>query len=141
MSGRTRKTVEDSSQTDHLNIMSIKKKLRINSAIVTKADKGNTLVIIDNNSYIGKVERFIQENDIATLDKDPTNDFAKEINKTLNSCNTFFKNETSRRFLKPMNPHVPRLNGQPKIHKQDIPIRPVVDYTSALGSRRFSKSL
>ena len=39
------------------NIKSIKQKLNDNDAFITKADKGNTLVILNNSEYINKVKK------------------------------------------------------------------------------------
>lgn len=139
LNGRVKNIPEDSLQKDHRNIVSIKRKLRLNNAIVTKADKGNTIVVINNDDYISKVTKFIQDNNIELMDKDPTSDFTKKINSAINSCQSLFKSESTRRFLKPMKPRAPTLNGLPKIHKREIPIRPVVNCRTAPGFKVAQK--
>ena len=123
--------VQDTFRRDYINIKGIKEKLQKNNAIIIKADKGNTAVIINNDSHIHKVEEFIANNNISVLDRDPTLNFTKEANLAINSCNSLLKNDAAKRSLKQMNPRAPVLNGLPKIHKENIPIRPVVDYTTA----------
>ena len=50
-------------QASELNIIkSIKEKLRNNKAIITKADKGNSIVVSYLNNYEEKVTEFIQKN-------------------------------------------------------------------------------
>ena len=50
----------------------IKTKLIENNALITKADIGKTLVIMDSESYTMKVNDFISNNNIITLKFDPT---------------------------------------------------------------------
>jgi hypothetical protein len=55
-----------------------------NNAIITKADKGNCIVILCQNDYHAKVTDFLENNnfDIETID--PTNTFQKEIRNSIN---------------------------------------------------------
>ena len=120
-------------EQDRRSIESIRRKLISNNAMITKADKGNTVVIIDKDVYTEKVEKFIEENNITLLKKDPTLKYVKDINRTINESNFLFKHQTSQNFFKPIKAKAPQLNGLPKIHKNDMPIHPVVDYMSAPG--------
>lgn len=126
---------------DHKIPVNIRNTLRLNNAMVTKADKGNTVVVMSNDVYVQKVEQFINDNDINRLDNDPTTKFAKEINNTINTCNALFKRNGQRRLLQLIKPHAPRLNDLPKIHKENMPIRPSVDYTSAPGYKVAKKTV
>ena len=49
-----------------------KEKLQSNNAIITKADKGNSTVILYNKDYHNKVQDFIDNNNFTILKKDPT---------------------------------------------------------------------
>lgn len=124
---------------DRKNLLSIKEKLNSNNAFVTKADKGNTVVVMYKDEYDIKVRQFLEDNNIIPLEKDPTPDFAKQINKTINESNSLLKSEISKRCLKPIKPRAPIFHGLPKIHKAGVPVRPVVDYTSAPGYRLAQK--
>ena len=53
-------------------LINLKKKLTDNHALVTKADKGNTVVIMDTNTYNEKIQDFIADNNIVRLTSDPT---------------------------------------------------------------------
>lgn len=125
--------------TDRRNILSIRRKLLSNNALATKADKGNTIVVMHNNEYVCKVEQFLKDNDIKPLNEDPTLRFTRDINSAINRSNALLTSEISKRFLKPMKPRAPVLRGLPKIHKEQMPIRPVVDYTTAPAYRVAKK--
>lgn len=51
----------------------LKQKINQNQLIVTKADKGNTLVIIHNENYYKKIEEFIANNNFEKLPQHITN--------------------------------------------------------------------
>jgi len=61
----------------------LNKKLTTENAIVTQADKGKTIVIIDSKEYAENVQSFLTTNNFNTLTKDPTNKFQEQINKTI----------------------------------------------------------
>jgi hypothetical protein len=65
---------------------SLKNKLLDNKAMITKADKGNSIVVVDQDAYQEKVLRFIKENNFTNLINDPTNKFQKEIREVVNDC-------------------------------------------------------
>jgi len=56
--------------------------------------------------------------------------FQKEVTHTLNLCKILIHLESKWKYTN-MNPQTPRLKGLIKIHKDDMPIRPVVDYSQA----------
>jgi hypothetical protein len=113
-------------------LVKLKKKLSDNHALVTKADKGNTVVIIDVNTYNEKIQDFIIANNIVKLVSDPTKHYIKSLNQCINRCTHLF-DERTRRSLKPINAKAPVLTGLPKLHKENIPIRPLVNFTTAPG--------
>ncbi|KAI5642939.1 reverse transcriptase (RNA-dependent DNA polymerase) domain-containing protein [Phthorimaea operculella] len=115
--------------TDIKTIKSIKKKIEQNDLVITKADKGNTVVVTSQQEYNEKVNQFLSGDTFVTLNKDPTAKYNKAVNDTILSANSIFSERD--RYLKPMNPSIPRLHGYYKLHKEDAPIRPVVSYTGA----------
>lgn len=115
---------------EQLSIKSIKEKLESNQAILCKADKGTTTVIMYKTDYITKVNNFIQNNGIIELMKDPTSNYQRKIRKLINSSKTLFTDDDIR-HLNVMNPVAPILRGLPKVHKEGIPVRPLVNYTTA----------
>jgi len=61
------------------------------------------------------------------LPKDPTGICQKQIQQVLQKCNVLFDKHKIT-YLLQINPSPPKLNAQLKIHKDDIPIYPVVNY-------------
>ena len=62
------------------NLKQIKIILEQNNLRITKADKGRTMIIIHTDTLKQKIYSFIQENQIMSLDKDPTELFENIFN-------------------------------------------------------------
>ena len=96
--------------------------------LITNADKGGAVVILDTEKYIKEAER--QLNDIKNykmLNTDPTLTYTKLINAAI----ARFKNENIipeniSKGLIANSPRIPKFYMLPKIHKKDNPGRPVV---------------
>lgn len=101
-----------------------------NDLRISKADKGNSIVVLDNSDYINKVNDVLNDNNFKLLKNDPTAMFSKNVNTLIQNSNLLFKDD-EKRYLRIMNPQSPRLYGLPKLHKPSIPIRPVVSFTNA----------
>ena len=110
----------------------IKSTITNSNVIITKADKGNTTVLMDRSDYNNKIYDFIEHNNITELKKDPTIKYIASVKSALRTSETLFSNPTK---ILPPNPQTPRLYGLPKIHKPHIPIRPVVSYTHSITHR------
>jgi predicted ribonuclease toxin of YeeF-YezG toxin-antitoxin module len=68
-------------------IKGIKKKLTVENAVVTQADKGKTTVIINHNKYSKKVNDFISANNFKIMTRNPTEKLQKLIHKVMQECN------------------------------------------------------
>lgn len=108
----------------------VKNKLADHDALLLKADKGNSIVVMSKRDYIDKVNTFISDNNIVQIDNDPTSTFAKQINKVINNSTTLLSPNVIK-YVKVTCPSAPTLRGLPKIHKDGVPIRPLVNYTSS----------
>ena len=67
-------------------VHSIKKKLREQDTVITKADKGNTVVlllILPTQQYETKLQDFIQNNDFHIQATDPTKTFQTQVRTTI----------------------------------------------------------
>lgn len=114
------------------NLTNLRKKIVDNNLIVSKADKGNCIVIMDKILYLDKVEDFLSSDDFSSITTNPTPSFFIYLKKILSITNdtlNFLNSDKSK--LYPMNPQTPLLYGLPKIHKANIPIRPVVSYSNS----------
>ena len=108
----------------------VKTKIDANDLTISKADKGNTLTIMTRTHYQSKMEEMINSDEFVKLKSDPTNAFHRSINKEINNYTNIFPNNNPQN-LKIMNPVAPVLYGMPKLHKEGIPMRPVVSYINA----------
>jgi hypothetical protein len=120
-------------------INKLKEKLENNEAMITKADKGNSIVIIYQNNYQENVLHFINDNNFTNMTNDPTQNFQKEIRKTINDCPQLIKKNEKWKYIN-LNPRAPTMSGLLKLHKPDSPIRPVVNWTQA-PAYKFAKLL
>jgi hypothetical protein len=98
--------------------------------MLTKADKGKTVVIIDKNIYIQKVENFLTDDNFMQLTQDPTDKYQNQIQQTIQKCNTLIDKQ-QKKYLTQIKPQPPKLNAHIKIHKNNEPIRPVVNNINA----------
>ena len=104
----------------------IRNLLQQNNLTMVKADKSKAIVIIDKISLEEKIRCFLQENKITQLSKDPTDKYHKQIQQMIKSCNTLIDRHTQK-YLTNIKPIAPRLRVCLKTHKEEIPIRPVVN--------------
>ena len=95
--------------------------------IITKAEKGGAVVIVDVKDYIKQAERHINNTkNYRKLQEDPT---ATNMKFVKNTIERFKKqkliNEKVADDLKRNDPKTPKLYLRPKIHKEGNPDRPV----------------
>jgi DNA-binding transcriptional MerR regulator len=114
------------------NINQIKKILQHNNLTVAKANKNKAIVIMDKEVLRQKIDTFIQENNIMMLSKDPTESYQKLLQKTMQKCEDLVEKNTCK-YLLNIKPTAPRINAYIKTHKENKPVRPVIDNTQALS--------
>ncbi|XP_036347364.1 uncharacterized protein LOC118756725, partial [Rhagoletis pomonella] len=120
-------------------IKGLKQKLKNNNVITTKADKGNTTVLMNRDEYIQKTEQLIKETRCRKLAKDPTEEYQATIKETIKKATKIIK-PNQIHTLTIMNPSAPPMNALPKIHKLGTPMRPIINHRSA-PSYKLSKHL
>jgi len=98
--------------------------------MITRADKGNSIVILPIPHYESKIQDFIDNNDFQDDTQDPTTVFQKQIRLTIRNSTTLIPKEQRWKYTN-MNPSAPSIKGLIKIHKPDQPIRPVVNWRNA----------
>ena len=97
--------------------------------IITNADKGGTVIIMDTDSYIKEAnEQLSDKTSYKQLTQDPTSQRNRMVNQIIES----FKNEKllpkkTVDGLKICNPKTTRFYIAPKIHKANDPGRPVIN--------------
>jgi len=89
--------------------------------MISKADKGNSIVILYLEDYHRKVQNFIDNNNFVALKKDPTKKFHNKVGIAIKSCQSILPKNSNKKLTN-MNPTAPNICGLPKIHKADCPI-------------------
>ena len=104
------------------------KSLRQDKTIhVLRADKGNATVIMDKSEYDRKVADILHSDCYRELRKDPTPSVERKLqHKLLSLQRSGNIPQPLYRQLRPSHSKCPRFFGQPKIHKVDVPLRPIV---------------
>ena len=101
--------------------------------MISKADKGNTTVVMDKTDYDKRLLTMLEDNTTyQKLQKDPTPNTEKTVNKFVSQLvadNKITKIQSYR--LKSSNGRAPVLYGLPKLHKENTPLRPIVSFTGS----------
>jgi hypothetical protein len=117
-------------QNEYKIINQIKRKLSDAKAIITKADKGNSTIIIYETDCNPKIQSFITNNNFTQLTHDVTNKLQRNIRTAFNYCKDITQSNKKWKYVN-LNPAAPNIRGLIKIHKREAPIRPVVNWMNA----------
>ena len=98
--------------------------------MISKSDKGNSIVIIYLNDCTHKLQEFIDTNNFHVTKSDPTNRFQTKIGDTLKRSKTLIQQPQEWRYIN-LNPSAPTIRGLIKVHKPNHPIRPIVNWRNA----------
>jgi hypothetical protein len=98
--------------------------------LISKADKGNSTVIVYQNEYHRKFNNFISNNNFRSANNDTTQKFQKDLRNSKNNCQLIIHKDERWKYIN-LNPIPPMIRGLTKIHKEDSPIRPVVNWKNA----------
>jgi len=99
-----------------------------------KADKSKAIVLIQIEDLKKKFKQFILDNDIQQVRKDPTGKYQKMIQQAIKK-NTLIFERQQHKYLTNIKPAPPQLNIHIKTHKQNQPIRPVINNTQAPANK------
>ena len=103
-----------------------------NTIVMLQADKGNATVVMDTVQYESKIDEVLSDGNYSILDKDPTGKLERRLSKTLLQLEKLGELPTElRKRLTPAQSYALQLYGVPKIHKEGVPLRPIV---STIGS-------
>jgi len=97
------------------------------SNMILPADKGRASVVLNTDTYHDKMKTLIETGPYQLLNKDPTDRLSRKLTeKHLSLKRSGHLSETVYNKIKPRHKQPPRMYGQPKIHKLEIPLRPTV---------------
>jgi hypothetical protein len=99
--------------------------LRNNDSItILPSDKGNATVILSSTDYKSKIGSLLDDHVCKKLLCDPTSKIEKQTASLIKGS------DLPKEIKKKLIPHAaipPRLYGLPKIHKEGVPLRPIVN--------------
>jgi hypothetical protein len=105
------------------------KTLKSNTELtILKADKGNATVVLNTTDYKQKIYALLEDPAYRRLTKDPTNSTERKTSLLLKRSTL---TEDIRKQLRPSGSRPPRFYGLPKIHKEGVPLRPIVSNIGA----------
>ena len=105
--------------------LQLRKRLKQQNLALMKADKGETLIIMNRADYNKKVWDFLTQAGAKPI-RYAFTDYNEKIRAILEKTSLIFG--SVGKDLKVMNASKPRLYGQLKLHKKNQPIRPIVAY-------------
>jgi hypothetical protein len=74
------------------------------------------------------------------IPKDPTKYFQKRVRNTINECPETIHKDKKGKYTN-LNPAAPTIRGLPKIHKENFPILPIINWKNAPPTNWQSYSL
>ena len=115
------------------------------SKIILTADKGVSLVVMDKEEYIRKAQELLDQPGYKLIPNYPTTKYKNKFISILKSIKVEggIKEVTYRRFY-PRGASSPKFYGLPKVHKQGMPLRPIVSSIGAViyeSAKELSKIL
>ena len=118
------------------NHLSALKDLRSNpNIIISRPDKGAGIVLMDKSDYVDKMHILLSDQTkFRKMETEPdrTPSIEKAISKRLRILkqNGYIDSSTFEQ-LRPVGTNIPRLYGLPNIHKQGVPLRPILDMSNS----------
>ena len=132
------------SKSDRETIWGLKKKCDLNQVLLIKADKGNTVVIIDKAKYIEGMDAILSdESKFEPVENDTTLDRQAKLQLWLRNNIKNIVSEKEYNDMYPTCANLPVLYGLPKIHKDGTPMRPILSMIGSLnyGLAKFVSKL
>ena len=103
------------------------------SRMILTADKGVSLVVIDTEEYKKKAEDLLQHPTYRSIPSDPTTRYKNKLISLLKSIQAEGGiSEAVYKRLYPTGAGSPKFYGLPKIHKEGMPLRPIVSSIGAV---------
>ena len=103
------------------------------SLMILPVDKGRTTVVMDKTTYNAKVANMLSDTSTyKPLIKDPTSALQRQMNSLLLSLHkSSHLSDYHYHKLRDSAGHIPLLYALPKVHKHDVPLRPIVSFISS----------
>ncbi|XP_063622430.1 uncharacterized protein LOC134794549 [Cydia splendana] len=100
--------------------------------LVLKADKGNATVVMDSTDYDSKIRHLLDDSLVyKPVSYNPTARVSRRIRAVIKDNRELFEEDVFDRLYKPKIVLPPKLYGLPKVHKRNVPLRPIVSQISS----------
>ena len=121
-------TTADNLTTDQRSALKSLKQKSKDGLKFLPADKGNATVVLTTDQYLDKVHNHLDNPAYSIMKKEPPN-LSSKLDYLLNRYVKEGKiDAATRKSMRVLHPRYPQLYGQPKIHKPNAPIRPIVSF-------------
>ena len=102
-----------------------------NDIFITKADKANSIVILDKDVYQDKLRELLDDQTTySKLNRDPTEKFNKNFNSKVKDI--LKDKPLILKSVQTVNPALPYLYGLVKTHKPEKPLRPIISSVTSV---------
>lgn len=98
-----------------------------NHLLVLNSDKGSVTVLMDRSDYLERIHSIVNTDDFKQIPRDPTTTIQTKANRIITTFEN--RNIPSKEQAKSMRSYSsisPRMYGNPKVHKENFPMRPIV---------------
>ena len=101
--------------------------------VILRPDKGDGVVVLNRSDYVAKMELILSDSSkFSPLESDNTDVIEKKVNESINLLTRSGAiSEKKSACLRSRGTHVPRLYGLPQLHKEGIPLRPILSMCDA----------
>lgn len=106
-------------------LRALKKIKRNTDVVILPADKGNATVVMDASVYNQKMKVLLEDPVYKKIDTDPTT-YLEKTTKMKIKNSSIDTNVQNSLIPREKSSRCPKLYGLPKIHKKDVPLRPIV---------------
>ncbi|XP_044745169.1 uncharacterized protein LOC123307032 [Coccinella septempunctata] len=104
--------------------------------IVLDSDKGGVTVIMNKSEYERKIQSILDSKEFREVPKDPTQTIQNKCNKFITTlCERGYISDQQAKQMKTYNSTCPRIYGNPKVHKPDNPLRPIISSVNSPTSK------
>ncbi|XP_044755034.1 uncharacterized protein LOC123313987 [Coccinella septempunctata] len=95
--------------------------------LVLNSDKGSVTVVMTKDEYLQKMQTLLNTDSFKEISRDPTTTIQTKTNKIITDLkNIDAIDDVQAKLLRKYNSIAPRIYGNPKLHKIDVPLRPIV---------------
>ena len=122
----------------HECVSIVKRLAKLKNLVITRMDKGNGVVLMNRSDYLSKMADILSDTSKFTISKQSIPVAIRKIEDKLIKFLRKLKDSSliddmTYRFLRPTGSVPGLMYGLPKVHKQDVPLRPILSAMKTAG--------